>query len=215
MQNFVITLRENDKSVKAAERCIQSGEQYGMEIDHYEAYTPSECHDFIKENKINDRLFNNSPYSREDNARAAFCSHFSLWQACVELKEQITIFEHDAVIVAPIPDVVFDGCISFGAPSYGSFNTPPMIGPNLLTSKPYFPGAHAYRINPMGARKLIEQARLEARPTDIFLNKTVFPFLQEYYPWPVIVRETFSTIQKEKGCLAKHMYNEDYVIEEV
>jgi hypothetical protein len=39
--------------------------------------------------------------------------------------------------------------------------------------------------------------------------------LEEYYPWPVEVRESFSTIQKTQGCLAKHMYNKDYVIEEV
>ena len=52
-------------------------------------------------------------------------------------------------------------------------------------------------------------------PTDVFLNIETFPFLEEYYPWPVEVRETFTTIQRKEGCLAKHMYNENYIIEDV
>ena len=61
----------------------------------------------------------------------------------------------------------------------------------------------------------MERARLEASPTDIFLNLDTFPFLEEYYPWPVEVKESFSTIQKTEGCLAKHMYSKDYIIEDV
>jgi GR25 family glycosyltransferase involved in LPS biosynthesis len=79
-------------------------------------------------------------------------------------------------------------------------------------SKRYFPGAHAYQVNPTGAQKLIDQARVYARPTDVFLNIDTFPWLQEYYPWPVEARDTFTTIQKTEGCLAKHNYNDSYKI---
>ena len=215
MKNFVITLRDNDKSILAAEKCVLSGEKFGMQIDFFEAFTPATCKDFIKEQKINDKLFDNNKFSREDNARAAFCSHFALWLTSIEMNEEVTIFEHDAIIMDNIPNVEHNGCISFGKPSYGNFNQPPMLGRNRLLSKPYFPGAHAYRVKPNAAKVLVERARLEARPTDIFLNVETFPFLEEYYPWPVEVRETFTTIQKEQGCLAKHMYNKNYVIEEV
>lgn len=215
MKNFVITISENDKSVEAAARCVASGKQYGLEIDYYDAFTPKDCKQFIYEQSVNDRLFNNSKYSREDNARAAFCSHFSIWQYCSDMNQEVTIFEHDAVIVAPIPYFNYSGCISLGKPSYGKFNTPPNLGINRLVSKRYFPGAHAYRLKPNAAKVLVERARLEAQPTDVFLNIETFPFLEEYYPWPVEVRESFSTIQKTQGCLAKHMYNKDYIIEEV
>jgi GR25 family glycosyltransferase involved in LPS biosynthesis len=215
MKNFVITISENNKSVEAAARCVASGEQHGLEIEYYDAFTPKDCRQFISEQKINDRLFNNDKFSREDNARAAFCSHFSIWQYCADRNEEVTIFEHDAVLVAPIPEVNYNGCISFGKPSYGKFNTPPNIGTNRLVSKRYFPGAHAYRMKPNAAKVLVDAARLEARPTDLFLNIEAFPFLEEYYPWPVEVRETFSTIQKKEGCLAKHMFNEKYTLEDV
>jgi GR25 family glycosyltransferase involved in LPS biosynthesis len=215
MKNFVIAIRENDKSLEAASKCIASAGQYGLEVDFYEAYTPAECRQFISEQKINDRLFNNDKFSREDNARAAFCSHFSIWQFAAECKEEVTIFEHDAVVVDNIPEMSYNGCISLGKPSYGKFITPSSIGPNKLVSKQYFPGAHAYRLKPSAAQILIDNARLEARPTDLFLNINTFPFLQEYYPWPVEVSETFSTVQKTEGCLAKHMYNKDYVLEDI
>lgn len=214
MKHFVITIENSDKSVEAATRCIESGKRHGLEIDYYNAFTPDDYAPYLKENKVDTKLFDNSEYSREENAKAAFCSHFSIWQYSTEQNEEVTIFEHDAIITSPIPEINYNGCISFGKPSYGKFNMP-TLGVNRLVSKRYFPGAHAYRVKPAAAKVLVERARLEARPTDIFLNIETFPFLQEYYPWPVEVRETFSTIQKEKGCLAKHMYNNDYVIEEV
>lgn len=212
MKNFVITLRENEKSVEAATECVKSAGKYGLEVDFYDAFTPAESRPFMSDQKINDRLFDNDIFSREDNARAAFCSHFSLWQFAAECHEEVTIFEHDAVVVDNIPEMIYDGCISLGKPSYGKFITPRSMGPNKLVSKQYFPGAHAYRLKPHTAQILIDNARLEARPTDLFLNNSAFPFLQEYYPWPVEVKETFSTIQKREGCLAKHMFNEDYTL---
>ena len=215
MKNFVITIASNDKSVEAATRCIESGKRYGLEIEYYDAFTPADYKQYLKENKVNTQPFDNSKWSREDNAKAAFCSHFSIWQYCAELNQEVTIFEHDAMIVAPIPMFSYNGCISLGKPSYGKFNTPSNLGTNRLVSKRYFPGAHAYRLKPNAAKLLVDQARIEAHPTDIFLNIETFPFLEEYYPWPVEVKEDFSTIQKTQGCLAKHMYNEDYVIEEV
>ena len=50
-------------------------------------------------------------------------------------------------------------------------------------------------------------ARGTARPTDIYLNINQFPWLEEYYPWPVEAKDTFSTIQHEGGCSAKHGYD--------
>ena len=49
----------------------------------------------------------------------------------------------------------------------------------------------------------------------LVLNKNNFPWLQEYYPWVAEANDNFSTIQKTEGCLAKHLYNETYRIEDV
>ena len=50
----------------------------------------------------------------------------------------------------------------------------------------------------------VEKAATEAEPTDVYLNLDRFPFITEFYPWPIECRDSFSTIQRELGCRAKH-----------
>jgi len=214
MKNYVITIMDNNKSFKAAQRCIKSGYSTGgLEIEHWKATTPADDIDgFIKSENINISAMN-EVYSRTSNCVAAFISHYKLWKLCAEGKEEVTIFEHDAVCVNNIPThIIYNGVISLGKPSYGKYKIPSVFGINKLTSKPYFPGAHAYRIKPNAAKMLVEQARFEARPTDVFLNLNSFAFLQEFYPWPVEARDSFTTIQSEMGCRAKHNFDQNYEI---
>ena len=108
--------------------------------------------------------------------------------------------------------MTFDKVVNMGKPSYGNYNTPTTLGVQPLVHKPYFGGAHAYIVSPDGAKLLIEKAKTDAGPTDVFLNVHNFPWLQEYYPWPIEADDEFTTIQKVQGCIAKHNYDEDYKI---
>mgnify|MGYP003648155876 FL=1 len=216
MKHFVITILDNNKSVEAADRCISSAARYGLEVEKFQAITPGKNLTLLlKDNQINTRGFDNNQYSREDNCKAAFMSHYSLWQKCVQLNTDITIFEHDAVVVDYISNISYNSFINLGKPSYGKYNIPSMLGVNPLVSKKYMPGAHAYRLKPKAAKALIAAAREAAGPTDVFLHVDRFPFLEEYYPWPVECRDSFTTIQSVNGCLAKHGYNDNYVIEDI
>jgi len=206
MKNYVITIMDNMRSVEVADRCIASGHLWDIEIEKWAATTPRNgltklmVQEGIKKNGFEER------FSRMPECMSAFMSHYRLWKLSVELNEEITIFEHDAVICNNIPELVFMGCISFGEPSYGKWVHPPLLGKNKLVSKQYFPGAHAYRVNPWGATQLIQQAKRYARPTDVFLENLTFNFLEEYYPWPVSARDSFTTIQNDNGIQAKHSY---------
>jgi len=215
MKNYVITIRSNAMSVGAAGRCINSGRMNNLKIEMFDAIIPSDDPVEIAENLgINIQGFHDDQfYSRYENCVAAFMSHFSLWSMCYEQEEEFTIFEHDAILVNHIPrHIPYKEIISLGKPSYGGHVDLKSFGVNPLTSKRYFPGAHAYRLRPAGAKKLIDQAKICAKPTDIYLNLDTFPNLQEYYPWPVEAKDTFTTIQKREGCLAKHNYGETYKI---
>ena len=215
-QAYVIAIEGNEKSMAAAERCKASAEKFGMECHIFPATTPKDnIKEIFRKENLNPARFDEQ-YSRVENCMSAFYSHYSLWKKSVELNEMITIFEHDAVVVDRIPDfITFKGCVNLGKPSYGKFNTPKKVGTNPLTSKPYFPGAHAYRIYPVGAKHMIAKAKEMPEPTDVFLRLENFPWLEEYYPWPVECRDSFSTIQHTKGCLAKHGYGDNYIIEEI
>lgn len=213
MRCFVITMADNQHSVNYSKRCIESGAKYGVQVFAHAAFTPANNPAKIAEvHGIRTDTFRER-FSRFENALAAFLSHYTLWRAAVDMNDEVLILEHDAVFRGPIPNLSnYDGCISFGAPSYGKFNTPATIGVNKLTSKPYFPGAHAYLVRADRAKQLIDRASVDACPTDVYLHIQRFPFLQEYYPWPVEAHDNFTTIQNEIGCRAKHRYGPGYQI---
>ena len=215
MKSYVITIMDNIKSVESAERCISSGEKVGgIEIKMYPAITPrsADVYNLLVMYLIPEQYFKEI-YSREENCVAAFLSHYSLWKMCAEGTENFCIFEHDALITNNInSQLSFDKVINLGEPSYGKFNTPKHIGAGPLTSKRYFPGAHAYMISPAGAQLLIDRAMVDAGPTDIFLHLDRFPFLQEHYPWLAKADDNFTTIQNERGCYAKHNWKDTYEI---
>lgn len=222
MRQFVITIMDNEKSVEAADRCIKSAAKFGELVEKFPAYTPKDDPFNILKNerKVPTQALNEK-YSRNENCAAAFLSHFTLWQKCLELNEPIMIFEHDAVQTAPIPESIRNGWgfkqfMSMGKPSYGRFRVPQVLGAGPLYSKRYFPGAHAYAIKPAGARQAVQSAQLQgAAPTDVFLNLDRFPFLEELYPWTHEAQDYFTTIQNELGCQAKHNYKQGYEIEQV
>lgn len=216
MKAFVITILDNEKSVASADKCISSAKKYGLDVERFKAITPADDPVAIAEKKkISLKMFK-EPYSRFYNCVSAFLSHYSLWEQCLKDNERYIIFEHDAIVINNInTSVNSKGCINLGKPSYGGYRNPGTLGVGPLKSKQYFPGAHAYMLDPFAARFILDRARLAARPTDLFLNLETFPFLQEMYPWPVEARDKFSTIQKQLGCLSKHNYGEEYVIEDV
>ena len=82
---------------------------------------------------------------------------------------------------------------------------PNFLGSGPLVQKRYFGGAHGYIVSPSGAKELLKKAETNAGPTDTFLNLDNFPFLQEHNPWLVEARDTFTTIQNERGCRAKDL----------
>ena len=53
---------------------------------------------------------------------------------------------------------------------------------------------------------LLDKVATHSEPTDVYLNRDNFPFLQEHYPWKVEVNDSFTTIQQERGVYAKHNY---------
>lgn len=209
MRAYVITILKEIKSVRMADRCIKTAkEKSDLEVNYYPAVTPnSDPMELARIQGVPTEKFLNNSFSRPLNCLSCFLSHYFLWMLCENSKEDFLIFEHDAVVDANIQThLPHKGLLSFGRPSYGRFNKPSSLGVQDLISKPYLPGAHAYLITPKAAREMVRKARMEAEPTDVFLNVNRFDFLQEYYVWPVSVRDTFSSVQNMRGIKAKHEY---------
>ena len=201
---YVITIDTNSKSINVANRCINSGNKFGLDIKMFNAFTPRHNPLKILESRnFNIKNFTRPSYhSYEEEAAGCFLSHLTLWEKCIEINKTIIILEHDAIIINEIPFNILDGTgfdkvINLGKPATGEFDTPEFTGASLMVSSTRFKGTHAYAIKPAGALKLINQAKIHATAADIFLNTKTFPFLEELYPWPVITKLEFSTIQKK------------------
>ncbi len=212
MKTYVITITNLDQSVEVSNRCIESAKKFGIEVETFNAITPKDnVYRIAEERGINLSGFDER-YSRKENAIACFLSHHSLWDLSVRTNENIFILEHDAVFVSGFDqNIDFRGVLSLGKPSYGRYSTPRQ-GISPLTSKSYLPGAHAYIVKPKAAAELINMSKVLSKPTDVFIDRRVFSWIEEYYPWPVEVRDTFTTVQKTSGCVAKHSYREGFKI---
>jgi len=189
-------------STPLVDRCVESGARFGVEVAVYQGVMPHDNprHIFQKNGIPTDRFVRNT-MAKPDHCMACFLSHRTLWQRCVRDDEPTLILEHDAVFTAEIPQLGDALVVNLGHPSYVPFTTPPTgLGP--LVSRPAFPGAHAYFVSPLGARKLLAKER-QAKNPDMFLSVERFPFLQEYYPWPVVAEDSVSTTQLERGCQAR------------
>ena len=152
---YVITIMDNDKSVEVAKRCVGSAQLRGTEVEMFPAITPKDDPVKLLTDKGIDPKAFDEVYSRNLNCIAAFLSHYSLWDKCAKGNENFVIFEHDAFVHSPIPvNAKFGYVMNIGQPSYGSYNTPSVLGVNPLTTKRYFGGAHAYMVTPAGAQLL-------------------------------------------------------------
>lgn len=230
MKAFVIRIKDHKYSEAAADRLIKSVNKIHpkLVVHKFDAFTPNDDPEkILKQLNYPTKLFFEK-YSRNVNAMAAYLSHRRLWELSTETNKSFFIFEHDAVLLDSLPvkfksveqghmvaHPLLGDIVNIGQPSYGNFNKPANIGINRLTSKRYFPGAHAYFIRPNGAKKLLEVSKKRAGPTDTFINLDNFPNLQEWFPWCAIAKDNFTTIQNQTGCLAKHNFNKDYKIVKV
>jgi|TARA_R110002074_G_scaffold389823_1_gene573374 GR25 family glycosyltransferase involved in LPS biosynthesis len=216
IKTFFITIMDNPRSLQVAKRGVKSAQYYGInDAITWKATVPKDDPDAILDSKSIGKEGFDENYARRAPLIASFCSHLSLWEYSIELNESIIVCEHDAVFTGTLPpslnSQVTHVC-NIGHPSYGKWVTP-AFGIGKLVSKQYFPGAHAYVVTPTGAKGLINGAKaLGGEPNDLFINNKRFPWLQELYPWVAEVKDTFTTIQKTKGCLAKHGYSETYDI---
>ena len=220
MKGYVVTLTQVPQSVEVANRCIKSAKQFGVDATIFPAVHKNIALQELEYVGLKLAKFEES-YSDTGAVVGNFITQHRIWRTIYESNQPGIVLEHDAVFVAPIPDLTDQGdIINLGKPSYGRFNTKDAPGVYPMFSKPpvaglgvYIPGAHGYYVTPRGACELIEKAKqLGASPCDLFLNNLNFPNIKELYPWPIEAHDSFSTIQKEKGCKAKHNYGKHFKI---
>jgi hypothetical protein len=214
MKGYVGTLMNIPESVKMAERCIETGKQFGIDVEMFPAVWKDISFDEMDKEGLKLAKFDTT-YSSISAVVGNFIAQYRIWKTIVGSNEPGIVLEHDAVFVSEIP-ILTDDIVNLGKPSFGKFQSKNNPGVYPMFSKSgglYAPGAHGYYLTPTGAQQLIDKAKqIGAAPCDLFLSNKNFPSIKETYPWPIEAHDEFTTIQNEKGCKAKHNYNIDYVI---
>ena len=215
MKGYVGTLMNIPESVKMAERCVESGKQFGVDVEIVPAVWKDVAMAELAKESLTLQQYDKS-YSNVGAVVGNFVAQYRMWITVMQSEEPGIILEHDAVFTDNVPNLEGQGdIINIGKPSYGNFNSQTAPGVYPMFSKPggYIPGAHGYYLTPKGAEELVMAAENRgAAPVDMFLNKTLFPNIKEIFPWVVEARDEFTTIQNVKGCLAKHNYDKDFKV---
>lgn len=213
MKGYVGTILSIKQSVDVAQRCIDSGKKFGVHVENVPAVYRDVSEREMKNEGLSLGTFNTS-FSNIWSVVGNFITQYRIWKKILDRNEPGIVLEHDAIFIDNIPELN-DDIVNIGKPSYGKFNTKDKAGIYPMFSKNggYIPGAHAYYVTPNGAKQLISKAKeIGVFPADIFIHRKNFPQIKEYYPWPVIADDSFTTIQKQKGCTAKHNFNKDFKI---
>lgn len=138
MKSFVITIQNHDYSTTCANRCINSAQQFNVDVEYFYAITKETAINTLNEHNLswnwaddNRRLIacphtglEQFPYRANDFRTKIACSlsHYLLWLKCIELDQEILILEHDAVFINPLPKIDFYGAIQINDPSRGGYN---------------------------------------------------------------------------------------------
>jgi hypothetical protein len=182
---FIIRLKDNEKSIRLADRCATSCERVGQKYQFWDAYDgisnpitkPDHHNDVMDLIKVTDHYMTRGEV-------ACALSHISLWVKCIKLDKPIVILEHDAIMLKPYTihplynsigylgggEQYFKGWAVSSVPPYAS------DGPNYK----FICRAHAYAIDPIVAKNMVAHAikmGIDA-PLDIMLRGDLFQIHQ-------------------------------------
>ncbi len=217
MISFVITLEGHEYSEAKAQRCIESGAEFGIEVKRFRAIDQTQAVSVMQDNGLewtwadgNTRIthcpitgLRQHPYGKLAAKIGCSMSHYLLWKQCTETT---LILEHDAVFLRPLPDIEFNGICQIndprGATHQGDWWSDQMkkrgtgVWPKtrLKTNRPDgLAGNSAYLIKPWAAAGLISAFQnYGVWPNDATMCLQLFPHLEELYPFVTRVEQTIS-----------------------
>ena len=189
---YIITMKGREISEELSADCVASCNKFSVQSEIFDAIQQDAVD--ITYNQLQLKPFPGLKSFRDTKGvRGCFCSHYLLWKKCADTNEALIVFEHDAVIIRPIPQSLmeqFEDILVLDAHSRTAKNYPERIkedhGLEIETKKSgiqnpvlsikhynniHIKGAHAYIIKPAGAKKLIEFTKKNGvMPADIQIN---------------------------------------------
>lgn len=221
---FVIRLAGLESSESLAQECKNSGSSFGVIIKDFDGiYGETQIEKYHK-------IYNIHPWKTKMKKhrlgiKGCFLSHYSLWLHCINVNKPIAIFEHDAVMLRPMPNDILNSFNEFlmldpynkmkkdyklfhqdeskkGIEEYFNYDVTPKYG----VMSQYVMGLQAYIIKPQAAIKLISYVKINGYyPADIQCNKGIID-IQTMYPSIASINPKFwdnKKLMKEESTTQK------------
>lgn len=122
MNCFCVYTPSFPKSDSGANRAVETGKKYGIEVQKFESINPSNLHSKIEQHRLKLKYTPAKTTVTDFNAMKApegrVCNgmtHYLLYQKCMEYDEPIMILEHDAYFIGQPPDGIYDGVIQISS----------------------------------------------------------------------------------------------------
>lgn len=190
MKAFVIRKAGDDFSENLAQQCIDSASVFGIKPEKVDGVYSA--HDELLTNR-GISPFHKMKESKKNSLgiKGCFLSHFLLWERCISINEPIIIFEHDALMIRPLPNSILDSFTHIMLLDHAAYfeNYQEVIDETCdikVTTfekingafgykdmnKKHFKGSHAHLVKPLGAATLIESCKKYGfLPLDMAVNQ--------------------------------------------
>lgn len=201
MKGFVIRKKDDMLSERLSNKCVASGKKFGIHIEKFDGIYSD--HDAIL---ARENLFPHNIIVKKlrNGYKGCFLSHYLVWKKAIEFNEPILVFEHDAVIIRPLPENIlsmFDTLLILDRFSReknyiellsNKFSLKIYEHQKFLTvnnkdiHRTHIKGAHGVLIKPQGAIQIIKSIKKHGYLIpDVAINQC---YLTYYSMEPSIVR---------------------------
>ena len=126
MKAFIIYLEELSFTRRLAQRCLESAQEQGWDAQLFAGYFMEAGEVYMRSQGYNFFSQQAPHYDKKASGHArgiiettkgtigCAASHYALWHCCVELGENIAIFEHDALLTGGLPKYSFQDVLVLG-----------------------------------------------------------------------------------------------------
>ena len=145
-QGFIIYLPDYPDSVAMASRAMESAKKFDWNVQLYEGVNGTNVR--LEDYNLRPSLVNKKCQRllERPGTQGCFLSQYLLWEKCFVSQTSICIFEHDVIFKKTMGDI--EDCDVY---KFEGFKKAKPIAPGN-----WYEGARAYRITPVGARKLLD-----------------------------------------------------------
>lgn len=207
MKAIVIRLKDIEISENLAEECIKTSKSHGLIVYPYNGIY-GETQITKKHEEFGIKPWREKMKKNRLGVKGCFLSHYSIWLHCIEINQPIIIFEHDAILLRPLPEnLEFDEFLlldpfnkmskeysikhsieyDFSIEEYFNESSKQKYG----LKHQYAMGLQAYIIKPKAAKKLVESVKQNGYyPADMQCHKGIIN-LQTIYPSIASVNSKF------------------------